>query len=506
MIFPTDMYSLIKLGGYNFLEKEPKWPIQDEKFDKVIKKFHDHFFYISEKQEEFVKQILYVDFTFIYFLSYKLHFDIIKKSKIKIVKGNSSKIFIDDNIKNYLDPFTSNIITSEKKYILLLKYYIKNFLKFNFFSFKKKYLCVGGDSNLVKKYTKQKNISYIYSYSGLIIKPSNSQEFVSMYTKILSPLFYNLEKNIKKVFKINIDTKDYLNVFANRYSILHSTMIESLKNKIEKYNGVLAKDNYKTPTRFIGLYYRLINKDSICFDHGNQANGRNNHQLLTSQLLSYNKFVTISKKSKNSIIRLVKSSKIFKSLKNIHFDYVNDGFLETIYKNRSKYRIKKSKNILIMGWPMNPRKYFDEGPYSFFYNKIILEIQIIKFLKKKGFNVYYKSHPERSYGIKKIFSKLVDGIFFNKIETNKDLSFIDTFIFTSTCSSSFGYSLCTNKKIILLYKENYLQDHLKLLSKRVSLLPMNFNLKKNFDYNHLLKILNNSNYRYSYDYVLNYLF
>ena len=38
---------------------------------------------------------------------------------------------------------------------------------------------------------------------------------------------------------------------------------------------------------------------------------------------------------------------------------------------------------MIMGWPMNSRKYFDEGPCSFFYNKMLLEIELIKYLKKK---------------------------------------------------------------------------------------------------------------------------
>ena len=120
--------------------------------------------------------------------------------------------------------------------------------------------------------------------------------------------------------------------------------------------------------------------------------------------------------------------------------------------------------------------------------------------------MYYKAHPENQYGIEKIFKKLVNGIFFSKIENNKDLNFIDTLIFTNSCSSSFGYSLCTNKKIILLYKENYFQDHLKLLGKRVSILHMNFNSKKKFNHKYLLKVLDNSNYRYNYKYVSDYLF
>ena len=503
MFFPTDMYSLIKLGGYNFLKKNQKWPISDKKFDKIIKNFHQQFFSISEKEQEFIKQILYIDFTFIYHISYRLHFDIIKKCKIKIVKGNLSKIYIDNNIEYFSDPFKMSI---NNRYILLLKHYLKNILNLSFFSIKNKYLCIGGHNNLIKEYIKKKNLPYISSYEELFIKSYHSKKFFSKYKKILSPLFYALKKNIKKEFKVDIDTSEYLNVYAKRYSTLHQTMIEKLNCKNEKFKGVLINNSYKTSSRFLGLYFHLINKESICFDHGNHANGRKNHKLLIAQLLSYNKFVTVSKKSKNSIINLVKNSAVYQSLKNIHYDYVNNNYLKKTYQNRFKKKFKKSKNILIMGWPMNPRKYFDEGPYSFFYNKLILEIQIIKFLKKKGYNVYYKAHPENQYGIEKIFKKLVNGIFFSKIQNNKDLNFIDTLIFTNSCSSSFGYSLCTNKKIILLYKENYFQDHIKLLGKRVSILHMNFNSKKNFNHKYLLKILDNSNYRYNYKYVSDYLF
>ena len=41
--FPTDIHSLSKIGGYKFL-KNQTWPVNDIKFDNVVKKFHDNFF------------------------------------------------------------------------------------------------------------------------------------------------------------------------------------------------------------------------------------------------------------------------------------------------------------------------------------------------------------------------------------------------------------------------------------------------------------------------------
>ena len=158
-----------------------------------------------------------------------------------------------------------------------------------------------------------------------------------------------------------------------------------------------------------------------------------------------------------------------------------------------------------MGWPMNSRKYFDEGPCSFFYNKLLFEIEIIKFLKKNKFYVIYKSHPERKFGIKQIYGKYVDEIVFDKFENAEIYNKADALIFTHTSSSVFGYSLCTNKKIILLYNENYMTNHLKSLKKRLLLVKCNFNKKYIYNNNKILNFLKKKKNKFNFDYVKNYL-
>ena len=481
--FPTDIYSLNKLGGLNFLEKNKSWPVNDFKFDEIINRFHKDFFLNAEKLNRTTKEILYVDFAFLYFSSYVIHFkvlkEILKKKKIKIEIGNNSKNFIDLDYIKLSNPFNDN--KSESNIKLIIKFFLKNIKKFVFFFFnKKKFLSIGGSSLLKKNYVKKNKIISVETYPQLIINPTLNFDKSSNYKKILNPIFATLEKNLNKQFRIKINLDDLIKIWSNRYSVIEIT----LKNLIKKntnFCGILVESNQKVSSRFLSLYFMLKKKEAISFDHGNHANGRNKHKLLSAQLLSYNKFITISKNSKKSLLKILNSSITKKSTAHMNIEFIKNEYLKKIFTINKKQPIKKvSKNIMLMGWPMNSRKYFDEGPCSFFYNKILLEIELIKFLKDNNYKIFYKAHPERPDFINQIYSKYVDKIFFEKLESLKDFKKIDTLIFTNTCSSTFGYSLCTNKKILLLFNEKYFPEHLKDLKKRVSIIYSNFNQKKNY--------------------------
>ena len=47
MGFPTDIFTLNKKNGYEFLKKNYKWPVNDKKLNKIINKFQNSFFILS---------------------------------------------------------------------------------------------------------------------------------------------------------------------------------------------------------------------------------------------------------------------------------------------------------------------------------------------------------------------------------------------------------------------------------------------------------------------------
>lgn len=503
--FPTDIFSLIESGGYKFLKKNPTWPVNDAKFNRVISNFHKRYFLNVEKLDEYKKKIFYIDFSFLYFISYSIHFQILEKilhkKKFKIKVGKSSKNYIKLNLVNLSNPFNDNQI--DNKFILFLKFLIKNFKNFFSHKSKKKFLSIGGLSNLKKTYIKKNKLKIIETYPDLLIKPIYDEHEYQNYKKELLPIFNSLNNNIKKNFNIEINTNNFLTIWAKRLSIIDNTLKNLLQKNIS-FDGILVENNQKPTSRFLSIYFLLKGKDAISFDHGNHANGRMYHKLLSAQLLSYNKFITISKKSKRSIIQICNKSLIKNSLKNVKIEFLKNNYLKKVFLNRNKKIMHSSKNVMLMGWPMNTRKYFDEGPCSFFYNKMLFEIEIIKFLKKEGFNVFYKAHPERPDFIKKIYEKYADKVYLEKFENLDIYKHIGTLLFTNTCSSTFGYSLCTNKKIILLYNEKYFRDHIKELKKRISIIPCYFDTKYRVDFKKISTAINKKSF-INYDYVKKYL-
>ena len=133
--FPTDIFTLIENGGFSFLTKNQNWPVNDKKFNKIIKRFHDKCFSEAEKLENLKKNILYIDVGFLYFISNCVHFriliQILKKRGKKIKIGKYSKIFIKPNLNELSNPFYQKSV--ENKLILSAKFIIKNLLNFSIF-------------------------------------------------------------------------------------------------------------------------------------------------------------------------------------------------------------------------------------------------------------------------------------------------------------------------------------------------------------------------------------
>ena len=160
-----------------------------------------------------------------------------------------------------------------------------------------------------------------------------------------------------------------------------------------------------------------------------------------------------------------------------------------------------------MGWPMNSRIYCQHAGY-FFYNKLNFEIELIEILKKNGFYVVYKPHPERIEGICKFFKNLVDEIVYEKFDNEKVQDKADAYIFSYMGSSAMAHALCTNKQVFLLdhITKNFHKEHLKTLKKRVNIIDCRFTNKYQLDEKKIISKINYPIKNISFEYVKNFLF
>ena len=450
--FPFDAENFYEISkkNRNFLKK---WPVKDKEikifFDNVLRIYLSKINKLNHKD----KIIIFSDFQFFYFIFQHLY-SLLIESKVKnkykkthLVKGDSFKYFFP------------NKSSSLFKYDLENKNQnMKNFLKDLIYNFKgqrnkSKYFLLGSNTKIIKQYinennVKIKNVSIKYFIEKDYKLSKDIQNFIVSF-------FLEINRFCEKKYKLKFN-KNYLEkTFFKRLKIINNIVNSILvkNNEILKFDGVIFSQIMNPLQRAVAGAFKLIKKDAVSFDHGTSLHYY--EEIIDSIfLLNSTKHVCFNNKSvKNLKSRLNKS--LFKSfLKNIDivtnkYNFYNELFLnKTGQTNNIK---KKIKTILVMGFPMGSLVYPGLEGYTFF-NKLKIEIEIMKFLKKIGCKVIYKVHPERSFPTDKIMQKYCDKVIYEKFEKYKGSTF-DAIIHTYFLGSTFTFSLCNKYKIIALNQD-----------------------------------------------------
>jgi len=152
-------------------------------------------------------------------------------------------------------------------------------------------------------------------------------------------------------------------------------------------------------------------------------------------------------------------------------------YREVFDSMQSDPEVKEIKKIMFVGYPMD--YHFD--PYLVEHNTISythLVLRIMKILKKAGYYIQYKDHPDTLTQTAGFFEEYADEV----ITTNFDKVYTqaDCFFFITPYTTTFGYSAMT--KIPMVYVNNmnfnfWQPDLKKLLDKRA----VPFNVKSDND-------------------------
>jgi hypothetical protein len=129
---------------------------------------------------------------------------------------------------------------------------------------------------------------------------------------------------------------------------------------------------------------------------------------------------------------------------------------------------------MLMGYPYNDRRYTDErGMY--FITHAILEYKILDYLKTINVSPLYKVHPDRSLEASDILREYSDTFIHGKFEDIYHMA--DVIIFTYVSTTTFGYALTTDKKIVLIedIDNEKDKDQWSILRKRVNTISATLN-------------------------------
>ena len=307
----------------------------------------------------------------------------------------------------------------------------------------------------------------------------------------LHPLFFanNHHEEDNKYSEINeilgfVDS--FISLLKKQFPGISSSLFELLRKKLNecfRYSLLLFRQNVNVFRKFkpkkllaTGLGYpvhrlfcaswRYAGGDVVGFKHGNSYSyGYYPGTIILLSLV--NQYVTVTAGHKKLLQKAAEDFSCGLKMGNIIF--TKQSHYERLFKEIQREKpVNKIKKIMLIGFPMS-KFYYCGSPGGFAFAQLDMEIRLAKLLKKKGYNVIYKPHPMTMNEIEGIFDNYVDEIVEDKYENVYDIA--DCILFGDYSTSTFGFSLLTNRPIVLIDIKGcyWFPKSFELLNKRCSI-------------------------------------
>ena len=374
-----------------------------------------------------------------------------------------------------------------------------------------------------------KNISNLYLFFG----DRYQKEVVSFCDEsninpvCLSPMLF--ARNSNNHYASNFKSSglvefvyDFLDIVRKQHTVINGLEFECLKKEINNifrlsysffYQNVEVFSKFKPKKllvtglgnpihRIFCFAWRYAGGEVVGFPHGNTYSNHYAANLFT-ELSTVDLFISTSRRHKEVLSQAVKDFSL--DLENCKIIYTkNNVYIPLFRKLQKDIPVKKIKNIMVVGsvvddyYPINTEYH----KFSFLYN----DIQLINILKKAGYYAIYKPRPETMHETYDIFEMYADTILKEKLENVYKNT--DCLVFSSPYSTAFGFSLLTNRPIVLLNVKGYIwyPRAFELIKKRCSVVDAkSVDGRIVFDENELIKAvessINNIDYELLYEFA-----
>ena len=368
-----------------------------------------------------------------------------------------------------------------------------------------------------------KNISNPYYFMG----DRTQQEVVSFCreNKIapihLSPMLF--AKNIP--VKTNNDSQyaemmefimEFLNLVRKQHPIIDNSIFELLRKNIEecfRYSLFFFRQNIRVFVKHksknllaagLGVQihrlfcsaWRYTGGRVIGFSHGGSYSHCYSPRNFYDQSI-VDQYIVPSKGNEEILKQSAKD--FFPDFKTSDIVHLKNNIYKPLFgRLQSDPPVNEIKKIMVVGAVV--MDYFaintEYHTFSFLYN----DIQLINTLKKAGYNTIYKPHPDTMYETYDIFEKYADDVLAEKFEDVYNNA--DCMVFSSPYSTAFGFSMLSNKPIVLINVEGYLwyPRAFELIKKRCSVVEAEaIDGRIQFDGNEVLSAVEASIKNINYD-------
>lgn len=481
---PIDIESILSVGVDNWYDSF-EWPISWKEFVKIedsVKKILNSYIHKEKDLADIIK------------INYKIHIEfsnyilaLLLKNKfgnnaLYCKNNNYYKSVFENGVPDVFIKFPDidNRIKTRKN--ILRK--IKKFLRDNNFTiplFWKSRVYIFNESRskntlefLQKKYKGRiYSLSFFDFYNKDEVKPIDDIVFKninSLSLKISHELYDYVDSlDLSLTTKQKVFFSNYLKkLFTRTYEVLCTVKKNIGKKKIKLFIG--ANSNYYS--RIISVAVRSAGGEIHGFKHGEAVNY--NFDLSSWLDLSLNNYFYEYTQENAKMLQTI--SKKFPPLGNnkCQIRSMENNIYKNIFKNIEPKNNDSISTVMLIG---NCFRYtsFSSATAVFPALQLYAELKVIKKLKKLGYKVIYKIHPEnldKRIGFVKDFS-IYRELFPDDVEINSDkfettVQQVDAFVFYYTATSTFLSAFMSNKPIYFydINLRDYPKAMLDFLSKR----------------------------------------
>jgi len=261
--------------------------------------------------------------------------------------------------------------------------------------------------------------------------------FVCRFLALIKKQFPAIDSSIFELLRKEIDE-------CFRYSLLLFRQNVNVLSKLG-HNKLLATGLGKQTHKIFMASCRYAGGDVVGFAHGNNFCGV--YTLGSFHMLSLvNQYVTVSAGHKDILQKTAKDSSFGLRIGNITF--IKQSHYRRLFTElQRKKPVNRIKKIMLVGYPMYDLYFpFLAGGYAF--AQFDLMVGLMKLLRSNGYYVIYKPHPLTLNKAEGLFDGYADEVIKPRFEEVFDRA--DCIMFSNHATSTFGFSLLTNKPIVLI--------------------------------------------------------
>ena len=339
----------------------------------------------------------------------------------------------------------------------------------------RKSLNIGGSRERFKRLYAKRNKFYLNHkpiYKLLKLEDALNRKIMDEYRYIIDA-FYYAGRNILHHFKVSRNYERFLKETTNNIGndlLFLMKLYSGTKRHVQSIDCdyILATSLGNILNRIIMKAFQANDKTVIGFSHGNLTGTAYDKTLLLFDLSVVDKYITDTEGQKKFFENLLDINTDLPLAKRPKIESGENDFIYKIYKNeKKKPPAKFRRKLMLIEPPINqPFPIYHSALY--YPLQLDLTLRIMKILKEYGYYVIMKLRPARLKESERgrIYSRFADECITGRFEQTYNAA--DTLVFPHWLSTTFGFSLATNKRVIyFLYEpQKYIQGKLELLNKR----------------------------------------